>query len=90
MDGLGSISPSEMQSMRSLSKQRLPIPSKHVEQLIASVDAIQKEARDKALEEAGLVAVSRSLDYRVGHSDVPIDEATANDIAAAIRALKEA
>ncbi|WP_420415240.1 hypothetical protein [Roseibium sp.] len=86
MDGLGSISPSEMQSMHSLSKQRLPIQSKHVEQLIASVDAIQKEARDKALEEAARLCTDRAWLFEQYGPEYSALVHTHN----AIRALKEA
>lgn len=52
MDGQGSIPPLDLDAMRSLSKQRLPIQSKHVEALLEYVEQIQREARNNALEEA--------------------------------------
>jgi uncharacterized tellurite resistance protein B-like protein len=75
MDGQGSISSSQLEAIRSLSKQRLPIQSKHVEALLEYVEQIQREARDKALEEAAQ-AVENSAWVNGPHS-------------AAIRALKD-
>ena len=52
VSALGDLSPEDLEAMRSLSKQRLPIQSKHVEQLLAYVDEIRREAREEALTEA--------------------------------------
>ena len=78
MDGQGSISSSQLEAMRSLSKQRLPIQSKHVEALLEYVEQIQREARDKALDEAADLMQSASSIF-----------ASAPVFAAAIRALKD-
>lgn len=64
MDGQGSISPLDLDAMRSLSKQRLPIQSKHVEALLEYVERIEREARaegrNKGLEEAAQLCSKKS------------------------------
>ena len=95
VDGVGSISPSELEAMRSLSKQRLPIQSKHVEQLLASVDEIRKEAREEALIEAAEEAAKQHerLSNIAGRDPVNAPSyaaCVAADIRLAILDLKEA
>lgn len=75
---LGSLSQEDLEAMRSLSKQRLPIQSKHVEALIDCVEQIQREARNKALEEAAVIVDSRRSVLEVG-----------TDLSKKIRALKD-
>ncbi|MTH96537.1 hypothetical protein [Roseibium sp. RKSG952] len=52
MDGQGTTSPLDLVRMRHLSNERLPVPSKHIGQLLDLVEGIRKETRFEALEEA--------------------------------------
>lgn len=93
MDGTGTASFLDLDAMRSLSKQRLPIQSKHVEALLEYVEQIQKEARNKALEEAANIAAQYHVRLSaIGGSD-PVDATSyaanvALDIRLAILDLK--
>lgn len=83
---LGDLSPSELEAMRSLSKQRLPIQSKHVEQLLAYIDEIRKEAR----EEVVLMFRNTAEEKRKEMGLDPIFDTFTNSVAFEVnRALKE-
>lgn len=68
----------DLDAMRFLLKQRISIQSRHVEVLLGYVEQIQREARNKALEEAAAIADSRRSVLEVG-----------TELSNKIRALKD-
>lgn len=53
------LDPEDLEAMRSLSKQRLPIQSKHVEALIDMIESIDREAYNRGLEDAAQAVATR-------------------------------